>query len=91
MHMVAYVTPINNNLLQLSYKSHRTFLTNHIGSISHHITPLVINSLGGRHTHTYTHTHAHTHTHTNTHTDIRRQSNSKKPGMRWPAAGVHLV
>ena len=26
-----------------------------MGSISHHITPLVINSLGGGHTHTYTH------------------------------------
>ena len=44
--------------------------------ISRHITPLVINSLGGehthkhthKHTHTYTHTHTHTHTHTNTHT-----------------------
>jgi len=27
-------------------------VTNHKGSISHHITPLVINSLGGGHTHT---------------------------------------
>ena len=48
-----------------------------MGSISH-ITPLVINSLRGRHTHTHTQTH--THTHTNTHTDIRGQSNSKKRG-----------
>jgi len=33
----------------------KTCLTNHKGSISHHITPLVINSLGGGHTHTHTH------------------------------------
>ena len=26
-----------------------------MGSISHHITPLAINSLGGRHTHAYRH------------------------------------
>jgi len=30
----------------------KTCLTNHKGSVSHHITPLVINSLGGGHTHT---------------------------------------
>ena len=40
--------------LQLSYKSHRTYLTNHMESISYHIMPLVINSLGGRHTHKQT-------------------------------------
>ena len=34
-----------------------------MGSISHHITPLVINGLGGRHTHTHAHTHTQTHTH----------------------------
>ena len=50
-----------------------------MGSISHHIMPLVINSLGGglihmnvhayihRHTHIHTDTHIHTQTHTNTH------------------------
>ena len=49
--------------LQLPYKSHRTYLTNLMGlSISHHITPIVINSLGGGHTNTHTHTHTHTHT-----------------------------
>ena len=48
---------------QLPYKSHRTYLTNHMESISHHITPLVINSLGGGHTRKHTHTH----------TDIRGQ------------------
>ena len=51
--MDAYVMPMHYRYrLQLSYISHRTYLTNHIGSISHHITPLVINSLGGGHTHT---------------------------------------
>ena len=39
--------------LKMPYKSHRTYLTNHMGSISHHIMPLVINSLGGGHTHTH--------------------------------------
>jgi len=33
-----------------------TCLINHKSSISHHIMPLVINSLGGGHTHTHTHT-----------------------------------
>jgi len=35
----------------------KTCLTNHIGFISHHITPLVINILRGGDTHTHTHTH----------------------------------
>ena len=73
---------------QLPYKSHRTYLTNHMRSISRHITPLVINSLGGGHTHTRKHTHTHTHTHIQTFTD---RSNSKKPSTRRPVAGVHLV
>jgi len=34
-----------------------TCLTNHKSSISHHITPLVINSLGGGHTHTHAYRH----------------------------------
>ena len=33
-------------------KTPKTCLTNHKGYISHHITPLVINSLRGGHTHT---------------------------------------
>ena len=36
-------------------KSCRTGLANHTGSIYHHNMSLVINSLGGRHTHTPTH------------------------------------
>ena len=55
--------------LQLPYKSHRTYLTNCMGFISHHITPLVINSLGGGHTCK--------HTRIQTFAD---RSNSKKPG-----------
>jgi len=35
-------------------KTPTTCLTNHKSSISHHITPLVINSLGDGHTHTHT-------------------------------------
>ena len=49
-----------------SRKCHKTGLTNHTGSISHHITALVINALGGRHTHTYRQAN---------------ESNFKKPGM----------
>ena len=48
-----------------------------MGSISHHITPLVINNLGGGDTHT--------------HTDNPHRINFKKPGVRWPQASVHLV
>ena len=33
-----------------------TYLINHMESMSHHITPLVINSLGGGHTHTHVRT-----------------------------------
>ena len=50
-----------------------------MGSISHHITPLVINSLGGRHTHTHTHTHI---------LKFTDRSNSKKPGAHRPVAGA---
>ena len=50
---------------QLPYKSHRTYSTNRMESISHHITPLVINSLGGGHTHILT---------------FVDRSNTKKPG-----------
>ena len=51
--------------------------------ISHHITALVINALGGGHTdtNTDTHTHRHTHTyiqtHTHTHTDVGTKSISR--------------
>ena len=61
--------------LQMPYKRHRTYSTNRMRSILHHITPLVINSLGGRHTNTHTRKH----TCIQTFTD---RSNSKKPGAR---------
>ena len=41
-------------------KSRKTCLTNCTWPISHHITPLVINDLGGGHTDTHTHTNART-------------------------------
>ena len=56
------------------------YLTNHMGSISHHIMPLVINSLGSGHTRTQ-----------HTHTDVCRQGNSKKQGACQPVAGACLA
>ena len=64
-------------------------------TISHHIMPLVINALGGRHTyrHTNTQTYRQTHrdtdidTHTNTHTyQCVNKTDFKKPGTSglWP-------
>ena len=44
-------------------ESRKTCLTNRTQPISHHITPLVINALGGGHTDTRAHTHTDTHTH----------------------------
>ena len=52
-----------------------------MGSISRHITPLVINSLGDRHTQTHTHTHTNTHTDVHTGTILRNQVHA---GL-WPA------
>ena len=67
-------------------------------SMSHHITLLIINSLGGRHahkhththTHTHTHAHKHTHTHTHTHTCIQtiRTGSILRNQARWPVAGT---
>ena len=45
-----------------------------------HITPLVINDLGGGHTGRHTHTY-----------QCANQSNFKKPGKHRPAADTHLV
>ena len=53
-----------------------------MGSISRHITPLVINSLGGGHTHTHANTQIHTHT------DDPHRINFKKPGTHRPMAGT---
>ena len=65
-HINVKATPINDNNYNChnKYNSYRTCLTNHMGSISRHITPLVTNSLGDGYTQTHTHTHTRTHTHT---------------------------
>ena len=68
-------TPFSNN----DYICHvanscRTYLTNCMGSISCHITPLIINSLGGGHTQTHTHTQTHAHTDVRTTTILRNQA-----------------
>ena len=67
------VTLINDN----DYSCCRTCLTNRMGSISRHITLLVINNLGGGHTHTHIHTHTHKHTY-------RHPRNQVSAGL-WPA------
>ena len=57
-----------------------------MGFISHHITPLVITSLGGQ-----IHTHANTYTYTYTHIYTYRHShgnNFKKPGVCRSVAGA---
>ena len=50
-----------------------------MGFISRHIMPLVINSLGGGHTHMRVHVHTHTHTHTHT---LHGQTNYRHAGQR---------
>ena len=54
-----------------------------MGSISHHIIPLVVHSLGGGHTHTHTNTHKLTRIQTFT-----DRNNSKKPGTSRHTADV---
>ena len=70
MNCVTKATPIHFiNGMQVLYKatenwkSNKTYLTNHIWFISHHIMPLVINASRGGHT--QTHTHMHTYQHAN--------------------------
>ena len=48
-----------------------------MGSISHHITPVVINGLGRGHTHT--------------HTDNPHRINFKKLGVRQPMPGLKMM
>jgi len=48
--------------------------------MSHPITQLVINSLGG--THTRTHIHTHTHTHTHNHGQKQFQETRCTPGLK---------
>ena len=73
--------PTNDADYSCHIKSHRTYLTNRMGSISPNITPIVINSLRGGHTHTHKHTCIPTFT---------NRSNSKKPGAHQPAANARL-
>ena len=65
----------------MPYNSCRTSVTtNCMGSISHHIVPLVIYSLEV-YTHTNTHTHANTHIEIHIHTDVWTETILyKKPG-----------
>ena len=58
-HTNSKATPINDNDYSChNYNSCRTYLTNNMGSISCHITPLVINSLGSGHTQAHIQTSA---------------------------------
>jgi len=73
----------------------KTCLTIHKGSISHHIMPLVINCLGGGHTHAHAHTHRHTQTHRHTHMQAyshhgqkQFQETSHAPAEGWRTPGL---
>ena len=64
-----------------SGKSHKTCLTNHTESISHHITPLVIIALGAD-----IQTHRHTRKHTNTQTKAISRNQARaglSPACAW--------
>ena len=65
--------------LQLPYKGHRTYLTNHMGSMLHHIATLVINSLGAD-THTCKHTHIQT---LWTEAILRNQAHAWFKNLKW--------
>ena len=66
----------------------RICLTNHMGSISCHITPLVINSLGAN---TQTHKHAYTHIQTSAQKHIlRKQASARhRPAHTWFKTYLH--
>ena len=67
-------------------KCHRNYLTNHMESKSHHITPLVIHSLGGGHTRTCANTHAnpHAYRHSRTEAILRNQARAGyRPACAW--------
>ena len=54
-HMDTYIMLTKNADYNCYIKAVKLILTNHMGSISRHIMPLVSNSLRGGHTHTYKH------------------------------------
>jgi len=60
----------------------KTCLTNHKGSISHPITPLVINSFGGRHTNTHTYSHC---------GQKQFQETRHVPAKGWHASGLKIT
>ena len=69
--------------LQLPYKSHRTYLTNHMGStyiMPHHATSYLL-PRGRTHTHTHTSKYTHAYRHLRTETILRNQA---RFGL-WPA------
>ena len=80
IHYVTKATPIHFidgkcNIKQLKAgKSRKTCLTNYKQPKSHHIMPLVITALGGRHTHRHTHTY-----------QCVNENDFKKP-RKWPLA-----
>ena len=100
-HTKSKATPINdNNYSCHNYNCCRTCLTNRMESISCHITPLVINSLGSGHTHTHTHTQTQTKTQTQTHTHIdvhtetilRNQVHTRRrPARAWFKNITHFL
>ena len=73
-----YITPTNDIDYSCLLKAIE-LIDQTYGSISHHITPLGVHNLGGRHTHTHTHAYRHSRIQTFTY-----RSNSKK-------LGIHLV
>ena len=55
-----------------------------MGSISHHIMSLVINSLGSGHTHTHTHANTHTRILSRTEAILRNQAHvGLRPARAW--------
>ena len=80
MHYVTKATPINFidgkcHIKQLKAgKSRKTCLTNYTQPISHHMMPLVITALEGRHIHRHTHTYQ------------RMNKNDFKEPHKWPSA-----
>ena len=81
-HMDAYVMPTKDTDYNCHIKAIELILTNHIGSISHHIMPLVINSLG-LDTHVNKHSHARIQTFV-TETILRNQAHGRRrPALAW--------
>ena len=103
--LVDKATPTNNTDYSCHINAYNLFNQSYV-YMSHHIMPLVINSLGvdvhahvraRTHTHTYTHTHTHTYTHTHTHTHTNmhtyrhlHRNNFNKLHACWIVANARL-